>query len=314
MSSEPLVSLGSTDLQIAPLGVGTWQWGDRQMWSYTKTHTEADARAAFQASLDSKIYFFDTAEAYGTGLSEKLLGAFIRESGQTCVVATKFMPLPWRAWKGTLRGALRASLMRLGLEKVQLYQMHWPFPPVPIEAWMDAMADAVRDGLVECVGVSNYSAEQTRRAHAALALRGVPLASNQVQYSLLERKIEKNGLMALCREMGIAIIAYSPIAKGMLTGKYTPENPPSGLRSRIYSRGFLERIQPLIKLLRNLGEKYDGKSPSQVALNWVICKGAIAIPGAKNARQAQENAGALGWHLTEDDVDALDRMSDEVVA
>ncbi|MBN1667535.1 MAG: aldo/keto reductase, partial [Anaerolineales bacterium] len=113
---------------------------------------------------------------------------------------------------------------------------------------------------------------------------------------------------------GVSIIAYSPIAKGMLTGKYTPENPPSGLRSRTYTRELLERIQPLIKLLRTLGEKYDGKTPSQVALNWVVCKGAIAIPGAKNARQAQENAGAIGWRLATEDVDALDRMSDQVLS
>jgi len=303
-----------TNLQIMPLGVGTWQWGDRLMWGYAKTHTAADARAAFQASLDANLNLFDTAEAYGTGLSEKLLGTFLRESGQTCAVATKFMPLPWRAWKGALRGALRASLTRLGLEKVQLYQMHWPFPPVPIESWMEAMADAVQDGLIECVGVSNYSAEQTRRAHAALSMRGIPLAANQVSYSLLDRKVERSGLTALCRDLGISIIAYSPIAKGVLTGKYTPEHPPAGLRSRTYTRGFLEQVQPLIKLLRTLGEKYDGKTPSQVALNWVICKGAIAIPGAKNARQAQENAGALGWHLSEEDVDVLDRMSDEVAS
>jgi aryl-alcohol dehydrogenase-like predicted oxidoreductase len=312
VSSDQLVSLGTTNLRVAPLGVGTWQWGDRMMWSYTKTHTEADAREAFQASLESQINFFDTAEAYGTGLSERLLGAFIRESGKECIVATKFMPLPWRVWKGALRVALRASLTRLGLERVHLYQMHWPFPPVPIEAWMDAMADAARDGLIGCVGVSNYSADQMRRAHAALALRGVPLASNQVSYSLLDRKIEKNGLMALCRELGVSVIAYSPIAKGVLTGKYTPENPPAGLRSRTYTRGYLERVRPLLTLLRNLGEKYGGKTPSQVALNWVICKGAIAIPGAKNARQAQENAEAIGWRLLDEDVAALDRVSDEV--
>ena len=130
--------------------------------------------------------------------------------------------------------ALRHSLDRLGLESVDLYQMHWPFPPVSIDTWMDAMADAVQAGLIRAVGVSNYNAEQTRRAHDALAKRGVPLASNQVDYSLLQRKPETNGLLALCKQLNVTLIAYSPLAQGLLTGKYTPQNPPPGLRGRRY--------------------------------------------------------------------------------
>jgi aryl-alcohol dehydrogenase-like predicted oxidoreductase len=140
----------------------------------------------------------------------------------------------------------------------------------------------------------------------------VPLASNQVHYSLLNRGIERSGLLALCRELGVTVIAYSPLEKGMLTGKYTPDNLPGGLRNRMYQRAYLERIRPLIQRLRELGEAHGGKSPAQVALNWIICKGAIPIPGAKNARHARDNAGALGWRLSDDEVAELDHLSDKV--
>ena len=207
--------------------------------------------------------------------------------------------------------ALHHSLDRLGLESVDLYQMHWPFPPVSIDTWMDAMADAVQAGLIRAVGVSNYNVEQTRRAYDALARRGVPLASNQVDYSLLQRKPETNGLLALCQQLNVTLIAYSPLAQGLLTGKYTPQNPPPGLRGRRYG-GILARIQPLTGLLREVGQAHGGKTPAQVALNWTISKGTVPIPGAKNARQAIDNAGALGWRLADAEVAALDAASARV--
>ncbi len=234
-TSSDRVSLGSTGIQISPMGIGTWAWGDTWFWQYGKGgYSDADLDAAYQASLAYGISFFDTAEMYGRGRSERLLGQFARQAGWPVVITTKFFPLPWRVSKGQLMGALRHSLDRLGLESVDLYQMHWPFPPVPIDTWMDAMADAVQAGLIRAVGVSNYNAEQTRRAHDALARRGVPLASNQVDYSLLQRKPETNGLLALCKQLNVTLIAYSPLAQGLLTGKYTPQNPPPGLRGRRY--------------------------------------------------------------------------------
>ena len=182
------------------MGIGTWAWGDTWFWQYGKGgYSDADLDAAYQASLAHGITFFDTAEMYGRGRSERLLGQFARKAGWPVVITTKFFPLPWRVSKGQLVRALRHSLDRLGLESVDLYQMHWPFPPVSIDTWMDAMADAVQAGLIRAVGVSNYNAEQTRRAYDALARRGVPLASNQVDYSLLQRKPETNGLLALCQ-------------------------------------------------------------------------------------------------------------------
>jgi aryl-alcohol dehydrogenase-like predicted oxidoreductase len=311
---EDLVPLGKTNIRISPLGLGTWQWGDRMMWSYGKTHTASDVRAAFQVSLDAGINFFDTAEVYGKGRSEWLLGECLQQVRQPpviapLVVATKFMPFPWRLRRRALSSALRTSLARLRLDRVDLYQIHWPFPPIPVEVWANALADAVEAGLTRAVGVSNYNPAQMLRAHAALAKRGVPLASNQVEYHLLNRRVEHNGLLKLCQELGVALIAYSPLAKGLLTGKYTAETRPPGMRGHTVSRGRLRGIQPLIRRMREIGEAHAGKSPAQVALNWVMCKGAVPIPGAKNARQAQENAAAMGWRLTEAEVAVLDEES-----
>jgi aryl-alcohol dehydrogenase-like predicted oxidoreductase len=178
---------------------------------------------------------------------------------------------------------------------------------------MEGMADAVEAGLVRAIGVSNYSAAWTRRSYATLARRGLPLAANQVEYSLLERAPERNGVMQACRDTGATLIAYSPIAKGILSGKYDPQHLPAGARKMQYNARYLARVEPLIALLRETGERH-GKNPAQVALNWVICKGAVPIPGAKNARQAQENAGALGWRLSDAEVASLDGMSESVAA
>src|SRR5262249_43902708 len=162
------------------------------------------------------------------------------------------------------------------------------------------------------VGVSNYNVDQTRRAHAALAKRGVALASNQVEYSLLERSPERTGLLKLCNELGVTLIAYSPLAMGMLSGKYTPDNPPKGTRGRQYNPQHLARIQPVISLLREIGQAHGGKTTSQVSLNWLICKGTLPIPGVRNIRQLQDNVGALGWRLTSDEVTALDAAEDKL--
>ena len=307
-----LISLGKTDVQVTPLGIGAWSWGDRFFWGFGGDYDEQDVRQAFDTSLEAGINFFDTAEMYGLGNSERLLGKFARASGQSVVIATKFAPLPWRLWKGRLLAALKGSLRRLSMDQVDLYQLHYPFPLVSIEMLMEGMAQAVERGLTRSVGVSNYNAGQMIKAQSILAEHGIPLASNQVIFSLLDRDIERDGLLDLCRQEQITVIAYSPLGQGVLTGKYTPENPPSGIRGRRYNRSYLEKIQPLIRRMREIGDDHDGKTPAQVALNWTICKGTIPIPGAKNGRQAHENAGALGWQLSQDEVDALDHASDKV--
>jgi aryl-alcohol dehydrogenase-like predicted oxidoreductase len=295
------------------IGTGAWAWGDRFVWGFGKDYGEDDARQAFRASLYNRVTFFDTAEMYGFGTSERLLGKFLKETPQPVMIATKFAPLPYRITKGRLTNALKGSLKRLGVASVDLYQLHFHLPPMTEEHWIDALADALDRRLARAAGVSNYDRGQTIRAHALLGRRGYPLASNQLEYSLIERGIERDGTKAACDERGIKIIAYSPLGMGLLTGKYTVENPPPGTRGGKY-RKLVPKLPPLIALLRETGERHGGKSPAQVAINWTICKGTLPIPGAKNARQAEHNAGAVGWRLTPDDVAALDEMSDKVLS
>ncbi len=298
--------------EITLLGMGAWQWGDRFYWGFGRGYSETDVQAAFETSLAAGINWIDTAEIYGNGRSERIVGKLVRQSGQKLLVATKFMPFPWRLGKRAFFNALKASLERLQMEQVDLYQIHWPTPPFPVETWARALAEAVERGLIKCAGVSNYNASQVRRTHATLANYGIPLASNQVEYSLLARDIERNGTMATCRELGVTLIAYSPLRKGVLTGKYDPDHPLPGMRGRLYQRPYLHKVQPLIQRMREFGYEHGSKTPSQVALNWLICKGAVPIPGAKNARQANENAGALGWRLTAEEVNELDRLSSDL--
>jgi aryl-alcohol dehydrogenase-like predicted oxidoreductase len=299
-------------LHAVEFGLGAWQWGDRLIWQYGQAYKDEDCRAAFEVSLEAGIRFVDTAEVYGNGRSERMLGQFLKETEQPVLVATKFFPFPWRLTKKSLKKALEHSLERIGVETVDLYQIHQPFSLISIENLMEAMAEVVKEGLTRTVGVSNYNQTQMLRAYSALARKDVPLASNQVSYSLLNRTIEKNGLLARCKELGVRLIAYSPIEKGLLTGKYSPENPPPGIRGQRYG-SVLPKIGPLLKLMTEFGQERGGKSKAQVALNWCICKGALPIPGAKNARQAEENAGALGWKLTEEEVAKLDEISDAIL-
>lgn len=297
-------TLGNTGIEVTPMGFGTWAWGDSLFWGYGKDYGEMDLRLAFQAAVNNGITFLDTAEVYGLGKSEELIGKFIKETNATTQIATKYMPLPWRFRAEDVADAVTASLKRLKMPSVDLYQVHFPFPSfLSQEGLMNALADEVQQGRIKAVGVSNYSAEQLREAHRVLARRGVPLAVNQVRYSLITREIETNGVLAAARELGVTILAYSPLAQGLLTGKYTMSNPPTGARSfdkRFQTAGLI-KLQPVLDKLNELGEKYS-KTPAQVALNWLICQpGVIPIPGIKTAAQVDQNAGAIGWELSETD-------------
>ncbi len=299
-------------LHDAEMGLGAWAWGDRIFWHYGHGYTDEDIAGAFQTSLTAGVNLVDTAEIYGSGHSERLLGQLIKNTEKTVVVATKFFPIPYRLTKHSVVHALRGSLERLGLERVFLYQLHWPSPVVPIRIYVEGLALAVQAGLTRNVGVSNYSARQMRQAYSILKKHDIPLASNQVEYHLLERKVERSGLLEQCKEMGVRLIAYSPLAMGLLTGKYTSETPPPGPRGRKYA-AILEELPELIALMTEIGKGHGEKTPSQVALNWVICKGGLPIPGAKTAAQAEQNVGALGWRLTPEEVKALDLASDKIV-
>ncbi len=309
---DDAVELGKTGISISPIGIGIMQWRDVDTGE-SSSPVNKDILDIYHTALDGGIFFFDTAEAYGSGTSEIHLGKCLATSPpKNIVIATKFMPYPWRLSKNELRTALRRSLTRLGLSRVDLYQMHWPFPPVPISAWMEVMADAVADGLVSAVGVSNYSPAQTKLAYEVLGKRKIPLASNQVKFSLLDRRPERSGLVELCQKLGITIIAYSPLEKGILTGKYSPEKIPSGYRAWRYNKNYLLKIEPLLETLRQIGEVHGGKTIAQVALSWLTAKGAVPIPGARNPGQAKENCGGLGWKLNGEEVTRLDQVSEAV--
>ncbi len=309
MEQRFTTKLGATDLVISRLCVGTWAWGSRILWGYGKEYTEADLVAVYEESLKSGVNFFDTAEIYGRGNSEEILGRCVRASkaGVAPVIATKFFPFPWRFGRNALRQALAGSLKRLGLDRVDLYQIH---QSLNVNKWVDAIADVYKEGLISAVGVSNYNLEQLKRAYDILGDRGVRLSSNQMQYSLIYRQHEFNGLLALCQELKVTFLAYSPIAQGVLSGKYTPQNPPRGiLRSIRYRRKILERLQPLIGVMTEISEKNAGRTLAQIAINWVLAKGALPVVGAKNMTQIKDNIAALSWQLSDADIARLDDAS-----
>ncbi|TVP58258.1 MAG: aldo/keto reductase [Nodularia sp. (in: Bacteria)] len=308
------ITLGQNGPSVTPLCIGTWAWGDKLFWNYGDGYGPEQLEAAFTAALETGINFFDTAEIYGFGLSEELLGQFMQKAQQPVQMATKFGPLPWRFTGQSVSDALTDSLKRLQVARVELYQVHWPFAFfLSQETLMNTLADEVKQGRIGSVGVSNYSATQMREAQQILAARGIPLAVNQVRYSLLTRQIESNGILATARDLGVTILAYSPLAQGLLTGKYTPDRTetPSGARKidpRFNQEG-LRKIAPVISLLNSLGEKYD-RTPAQVALNWLIAQGnVIPIAGVKTAEHVKQNAGALGWELNSDEIGQLEQVS-----
>jgi len=306
--------LPGSDVSIPLLGVGTWAWGDRSTWGmggYDTDLTRDSIQEAWRASIDAGVTLFDTAEVYGHGESERIIGTMLAREHQrasSVVIATKFMPSPWKLQvRGALLKSLRASLDRLGLLVVDLYQIHGPISLRSHGALADALAAAHQAGLVRAVGVSNYSAKETRSIAAELGRRGLQLATNQIEFSLLRRSPETSGLLATCAELGVVPLAYSPIGQGRLTGKYSAAHPPPGKRT--FAKHPMAVVDGVVAELRRVGDKHGGKTPSQVALNWVIAKAAVPIPGAKNRHQAEENAGALGWHVDGEDLARLDRAA-----
>ncbi|MEO1374284.1 MAG: aldo/keto reductase [Cyanobacteria bacterium J06635_10] len=308
------ITLGKNGLSVTPLCLGTWAWGDKLFWNYGDEYGSEQVEQAFNAAIEAGITFFDTAEVYGLGLSEELIGQFIKKTDKQVQIATKFAPLPWRFSAESVSDALTESLKRLQLEQIALYQVHWPFTFfMSQETLMNALATEVEKGRISAIGVSNYSQSQMQEAHQILARRGIPLAVNQVRYSLLTRQVESQGIIATAKQLGVTILAYSPLAQGLLTGKYTVENSinPTGARKidPRFSKESLQKIEPVISLLRTIGEKYN-RTPAQVALNWLIAQGnVIPISGVKTAEQVKQNAGALGWELSDDEVVQLNEVS-----
>jgi len=308
--------LGRSNLRVPRMGVGAMTWGDAKglarlhpaKTAYGGAEGFEEENRALDVSIAAGANLFDTAAFYSGGASERRVGELVQ--GKEALIASKF-PGGFSFKAEDLPRELEASLQRLQRDSIDLYQHHFPNPRVSIPKLMELLADAVEAGKVKAVGVSNYSADQMREAHAALAKRGIPLASNQVEYSLLHRQSETNGVLDACRELGITLIAYSPLAGGALTGKYSATQKAGGLRRFLpnFSRRAMEAVQPVVKLLREIGERYS-KTPSQVAIRWLIENPIVLpIPGAKNSKQATENAGALSFSLTPEEVEALSQAT-----
>jgi aryl-alcohol dehydrogenase-like predicted oxidoreductase len=313
---ENKMSLGRSDLQVSRMGIGAMTWGQPKglaRWTpaqlaYGPAHGAAEEERALDENLAAGVNLIDTAEMYSNGASERRVGELAH--GKDILIATKFPPSPFSR-EDIFPRALSDSLARQDRSTVDLFQHHYPSSRWSIPKLMNLLADAVKAGKVKAVGVSNYSAEQMRLAHAELAKRGIPLASNQVEYSLLHRKPEADGVLDACRELGVTLIAYSPLAMGALTGKYSATVKPSGLRRFFGSfRGKgIEAVQLVVETLRGIGERYS-RSPSQVALRWLIeQENVLPIPGAKNSRQASENVGALSFSLTSAEIEALNQAT-----
>ena len=310
-------TLGRSNLRVPRMGVGAMVWGDPKglarlhpaKTAYGGAHGIEEERRAVDMSIEVGVNLFDTAAMYSGGAAEQRLGELTR--GKEVIIATKY-PSGFSFKVEDFPKEVDATLTRLGRDSIDLYQHHYPNAKMSISDLMNRVADAVEAGKIKAVGVSNYSVKQMREAHAALSKRGIPLASNQVEYSLLNRKSEVNGVLDACRELGITLIAYTPLAGGRLTGKYSAQNRASGFFRRIlpqYSRKALEEMQPVIKLLREIGETYS-KTPSQVALRWLIENPIVLpIPGAKNGKQAADNADALTFSLTAEEVETLSQAT-----
>jgi aryl-alcohol dehydrogenase-like predicted oxidoreductase len=312
LPSAATMRLGSTDLRVPRLGLGVMVWGDMSAaprWSparsaYGPTSTLQEQREALEASIAAGVTLLDTAAMYGKGASERRVGELTE--GRDVLVATKF-PAGYFARAGSLPETLESSRARLRRDVIDLYQVHFPTRWMSVPMLMNLMADAVEAGKVRAVGVSNYSARQMREAHAALGRRGLPLASNQVQYSLLHRNPERNGVLQACRELGVTLIAYMPLASGALTGKYSAAHRPAGWRRYMpYFRGKgLAALERVNVVLGDLSGHHD-RTPSQIALRWLIQQpGVLPIPGAKDGRQAAQNAGALSFELTQAEMETL---------
>lgn len=315
--------LGATGIEVTPIGLGAWQFSEgRGMGgSWWPALQPEVVDAIVKAALDGGIDWFDTAEVYGWGASERALARALRAAGVgdgEVRIATKWWPVMRGA--GSIRATIGERSRCLDGLPIELYQVHQPFALASVGAQMDAMADLVEAGSIRAVGVSNFSASAMRRAHEALVRRGLVLASNQVRYSLLHRAIERDGTLETAKELGVTIIAWSPLEQGVLTGKFHRDPAlaaSAGFMRRQFvglGKGRLERSRPLVEALEGIAADH-GATPSQVALAWLIGwsgETVVAIPGASKARHAEESAGAMAVELTRAELDRIDEVSRSV--
>jgi aryl-alcohol dehydrogenase-like predicted oxidoreductase len=313
----PKRKLGKTDIEVTPIGLGMMEFaGGGGLMGFAFPRIDQDIKnAAVKAGLDGGVNWFDTAELYGSGVSEASLATALKTAGRKddeVVVATKWWPLFRTA--GNIPKTIDERLRFLDGYTISNYMVHQPMSFSSPEAEMDEMAKLVLAGKIRSVGVSNFSPDRMRRAHRQLQKHGLPLAVNQVRYSLLDRGIERDGTLETAKELGVTIVSYTPLESGLLTGKYH-KNPELLNKKSFFWRARLqsgmEKNRNLISVLEEIGSKY-GASPAQVALNWIIYSQGdivVTIPGVTNPKQAEENAGAMKFKLSDDEIARLDEVS-----
>jgi aryl-alcohol dehydrogenase-like predicted oxidoreductase len=286
--------------KVSRIGLGTWQFGSRE-WGYGDGYAAGGARDIVQRARALGVNLFDTAEIYGFGKSERILGEALGDERADVVVASKVMPVA--PFPAIVKQRERASARRLGLDRIPLYQVHQPNPVVPDSVIMPGMRDLLDSGAIGAVGVSNYSLARWQQADAAL---GRPVISDQVHFSLAHPQALKDLVPFAERENRI-VIAYSPLAQGLLGGKYGVDNRPGGIRALnlLFSTENLRRIEPLLQTLRDVAAEVDAK-PAQVALAWLInLPGVVAIPGASSVEQLEFNVAAADIKLPAGSQEAL---------
>lgn len=326
-------TLGAADITVPVLGIGTAAWGDRR-YGYGTAYARDDLFAMYRACLAAGANFFDTSESYGGGLSEQFLGEFRRQDGRPIIVATKFTPAKiydpsTRFSARSVMTTLDGSLKRLGLDAVDLYQLHYPPARRNLDSFLDALAETVKSGKARAIGVSNFDVDLLRYSHEYLARQHVPLAANQIIYSLLNRHPEASGMLAACAELDIAVLAVIPLAEGVLTGQYRVGGKPypttvrivlqlarlhetgASFRRRVLAKPYTlrrEKLEPLFDVMDKIADTHNA-TITQVALNWLIAASprVIPIPGPQNARQAADNLAALSWQLTQEEFELLSR-------
>jgi aryl-alcohol dehydrogenase-like predicted oxidoreductase len=288
-------------VRLSAIGLGTWQFGSSE-WGYGAEYNQSEAGAIVRRALDLGVNLIDTAEFYGFGRSERILGEAIRGRRESVFLATKIFPigLPFMVGRRA-----RGSARRLGVDRIDLYQQHWPSPLFPARATMPRMRRLVEEGLVGHVGVSNHSLRGWQEAEQAL---GGPVLSNQVLFSLAHRDPERD-LVPWAQKTGRIVIAYSPLGQGALSGKYQDSAPKNFRRMRSnFNAAGRARFAPLVAALREIGGRH-GATPAQIALAWLIRKpNVVAIPGASSVRQLEENAAASEIELSADDSNRLDGL------
>ncbi|MFM5888026.1 MAG: aldo/keto reductase [Dolichospermum sp.] len=308
-------------LNLPLMGCGTWAWGNQLLWGYNQS-MDNQLQEVFNLCVDNGITLFDTGDSYGTGKlkgrSELLLGRFCQEyqgiNKENICIATKLAAYPWRWTRKSIISACYGSAKRLG-KNVDLVQMHWStanYAPWQEVGLLDGLGDLYQQGLVKGVGLSNYGTKRLKWVHKRFQERGIPIKSLQVQYSLLSTyPVTELGLKEVCDDLGIRLIAYSPLGLGLLTGKFSENGSfPKGIRGLLCQQ-LLPGMKPLLGCLQEIANTRN-KTMSQVAINWCISKGTIPIPGAKNVEQARENIGALGWFLSDGEVIELDTAANRV--